>query len=428
MKHRFTKGWLDDLSTESRIRYTDTSTPSLTVRVMPSGSKTFYYRARHKAFGLIERKIGRFPNWTIDQARKKATELAASFNAGVDPEQAEREKQHQNAKVGEIGAQWMNHIEHLVSIDELGGRTYECYEGIWRIHVSPAFGKKKLDALSADDITKHLRESNYGAVTHNQFITVVSQIYKFARDELKLPVDIPTVGVKRRKPKSRERYLRPDEVTALFESLMLEKQLYQDAALVLLFTGQRKANVYAMEWSELELDRGIWTIPAKKMKGKRQHVVPLAEDTLAILRRRREEVEGKFVFPAVRKANSPIPSNKYDFWMRVTERAGLRPEEKEERLTIHDLRRTLGSWQANEGVGLQQISRALGHQNIQVTAKTYAHLDTSSTLAGIETAIAAINRAAGKATGKESDDKIGALLEAMSEEERVALLARLQGG
>ena len=50
----------------------------------------------------------------------------------------------------------------------------------------------------------------------------------------------------------------------MFDSLTHEKQIYQDVVQILIYTGQRKGNVYSMECEELDLERGVWTIPHTK--------------------------------------------------------------------------------------------------------------------------------------------------------------------
>ena len=65
MKKRLTKGWIEGIKVDKRTRFTDTTMPILTLRVTPAGGKVFYYRARHKDRGMVERKIGPFGQWTV---------------------------------------------------------------------------------------------------------------------------------------------------------------------------------------------------------------------------------------------------------------------------------------------------------------------------------------------------------------------------
>jgi integrase len=70
-------------------------------------------------------------------------------------------------------------------------------------------------------------------------------------------------------------------------------------------------------------------------------------------------------------------------WRRVVNRAGLAG------LRIHDLRRTLGSWQAAAGVPLHTIGKSLGHRNL-ATTQIYSRLDLDPVRQAVETATSAM--------------------------------------
>ena len=74
-------------------------------------------------------------------------------------------------------------------------------------------------------------------------------------------------------------------------------------------------------------------------------------------------------------------------WDRVRERAGL-PD-----VRMHDLRRTLGSWQAATGASLPVIGKSLGHKSTAVT-QVYARLDLDPVRLSVNTAVAAMTLAA----------------------------------
>lgn len=54
------------------------------------------------------------------------------------------------------------------------------------------------------------------------------------------------------------------------------------------------------EWSEIDIDKALWTIPAAKMKGRKEHVVPLAPRVVALLRALHPRREGRYIFPGQR--------------------------------------------------------------------------------------------------------------------------------
>ena len=72
----------------------------------------------------------------------------------------------------------------------------------------------------------------------------------------------------------------------------------------------RPGELRRMEWTEIDFDNALWTIPAAKMKSSRDHLVPLAEQSLELLRDL-EPQTGKFqwVFPSGRTPRRPMSDN-----------------------------------------------------------------------------------------------------------------------
>ena len=109
-------------------------------------------------------------------------------------------------------------------------------------------------------------------------------------------------------------------------------------------------------------------------------LVVLAPQALEILLRRlSENPDSEWVFPSPRNGGGHIVNVKYP-WKRITERAGI-PD-----LRIHDLRRTLGSWQAMNGASLPVIGKSLGHSSLSAT-QVYARLGTAPVLDSVSHAV-----------------------------------------
>jgi integrase len=93
-----------------------------------------------------------------------------------------------------------------------------------------------------------------------------------------------------------------------------------------------------------------------------------------------------WVFPSTGKTGHLVEPKKA--WKRILERADLSD------LRIHDLRRSLGSWQAATGASLSIIGKSLGHKNINSTA-IYARLNIDPVRESMETATSAMMVAGG---------------------------------
>lgn len=206
----------------------------------------------------------------------------------------------------------------------------------------------------------------------------------------------PARGVKKFPSHSRERFLHADELPRFFKAVSEEPNgTMRDFVWLALFTGARRANVQAMRWDQLNLERGTWRIPQTK-SGDPQ-TVHLPAPALEILKRRQAESESDeadsknpWVFPG--RGRSGHLEEPKGAWNRICERAGLGVGLKGG-VVIHDLRRTLGSWQAATGANLPVIGKSLGHKQQNTTA-IYARLDLDPVRQAVDKATAAMLAAA----------------------------------
>ena len=137
---------------------------------------------------------------------------------------------------------------------------------------------------------------------------------------------------------------------------------------VLLLTGQRREEVAALPWAELDLAGAIWHLPASRTKNKRASDVPLAEQAVVILEglMRRSPL----VFPAQFSRDGHTEPRPLSGFGRAKERLDglmleeLRKVEPEATLpawTLHDLRRSSASNMARLGVAVHVVEKLLNH-------------------------------------------------------------------
>ena len=132
----------------------------------------------------------------------------------------------------------------------------------------------------------------------------------------------------------------------------------------------------AMRWSEIDWDNRTWHVA--DTKSGEPHVVPLIDRALEILITRKAEGPGEWVFPSMTGATGHLADPK-KAWQRILERAEIND------LRIHDIRRTLGSYQAIAGASLSVIGKSLGHKSQRAT-EVYARLHLDPVRASIEAA------------------------------------------
>jgi integrase len=191
----------------------------------------------------------------------------------------------------------------------------------------------------------------------------------------------PAQGVKKNKEKSRSRFLHPDELPRFFESLDQEKNdTIRDYIYVSLFTGVRKSNVLAMKWEDIHFERQEWLVP--KTKNGDSLRVHLIESVIAILKNRLDRYgKREWVFEGLGKTGHLVEPKAG--WKRILDRADLKD------IRLHDLRRTLGSWQAATGANSYMIGQSLGHKSPQSTA-IYARLNIDPVRDSVEKATQAM--------------------------------------
>ena len=178
--------------------------------------------------------------------------------------------------------------------------------------------------------------------------------------------DNPAAGVRPFKERKRERFLQ-GETSSFFESLAKElNETIRDYVLVSLLTGARRANVQEMRWKEISWSRATWSVPAHQAKGGEALDIALSPVVVRILENRREASINEWVFPGRGRTGHLVEPK--SAWKRILKRAGLHD------LRLHDLRRTLGSWQAATGASLPIIGKTLGHKNLAAT-QIYARLN-----------------------------------------------------
>ena len=378
---RLTKSFIKGLSApDKRRRIHDETQVGLLLIMTPAGGCAFYFQ-RWWQGKLIERKIGNFGVWTVDQARVKAAEMQTAFNAGRDPVYADASKM----TIAALFAEYRSDFEARVRNGERRQKSLDDVDSIWRNHVRPVFATTRVSALDSEIVQRFLRKKREASGSvHNKCLTLLRRLMNWGRAELKLDVRDWVDGAQKVAGRVRERFLSAEEMVVFFEAVADEDEIYRDIV---------------MMWSELDLRRGLWRIPISKMKGKRPHVVPVIAESHEILARRQQQRDAgdRHVFPSPRSASGHVSekSGEGSFWRRIVRRAGLWSDDKQRRLLVHDLRRTLASWQAMEGVSLLQIAKGLGQRDPSVTGKVYAHLQVDGARDGMETAVRAMKEAAG---------------------------------
>jgi len=387
----FTKRALDalgSLHSSQRTYYHDTAVRGLTLAVSPSGRKTFcLYR---KIQGRPERiSIGPFPDLTIEQARGVAHDLNSSIAKGINPADGLRTRRQELSLEEFFHEQFrarhvLSHYKSPRNVDSIFNSSLK------------TLAKQKLGSIRSRDVTKlHIDlGGERGPYSANRAIELLRTMFNRATDWNLFHGPNPVVGVHRFREQARRRFLHADELPRFFKSLDQEPNSdLRDFFALKLLIGARRSNMQGMRWDQIHLERATWTIPANLTKESNEIELPLAGDAVKILKTRRTNATSPWVFPGRGKTGHLVEPK--SAWRRILERAGL------EDLRMHDLRRTLGSWQAAMGASLPIIGKSLGHMSTEATM-VYARLDIDPVRKSVNTAARAILKAGRVLAKKES--------------------------
>jgi integrase len=153
------------------------------------------------------------------------------------------------------------------------------------------------------------------------------------------------------KKEFRTRILSDDELRALWRATRRLGYPYGPLFRMLALTGQRKSEVAEARWSEFDLSRKLWTIPAERMKADAAHIVPLTDDVLAILKSLPRFKRGDHVFSSTfgvkpvngfSKAKERLDRRMLRSWRAIARARGEDRRKAEiEPFVIHDVRRTM---------------------------------------------------------------------------------------
>lgn len=383
-KFGFTKKLLDKLpppANGQRAYFYDSCTRGLALAVSPAGKKNFVlYR---KVAGRPERiTIGPYPDLTIEQARGKAAELNGAIARGENPA-SKRRLVRDEATLGEL---FLTYMEHHAKLHK---KTWSDDQGMFDKHLAAWKFRKLSDIRRTDVLALHARiGGKSGQYAANRVVELISSMFQKAI-EWEWRGENPATKVKAFKERKRERFLQPEEFPAFFRAVAAElNETVRDYVLLSLLTGARRANVQAMRWEQINLATATWTIP--ETKNGESVAVPLSPEAIRILETRRASVGGEWVFPGKGASGHLIEPK--TAWKRILERAKIKD------LRIHDLRRTLGSWQAATGASLLVIGKSLGHKSASAT-QVYARLNLDPVRASVNKATDAMLSAANGPAG-----------------------------
>jgi integrase len=365
----------------------DSELPGFGVRVTKAGTKSFIlqFRARDGRQGRIT--LGGFPSLTVDKARDLARAELVLVADGKNPS-VERRKVRGAPTVAAMAAYYLDDYGKSAS---LRPATIQNARHVLVKHALPALGHRKIADISPTDVRRihgnvRTEVSVYQA---NRMLAVLSKIFSLAVEQELRPTN-PCRGIKKFPEDQRWRNFSDDEVASLLASCDRYHHPNPASAIrLLLFTGARLQETLKAEWSQFDLETGVWEKPSAHTKSKRNDRLQIEGPALDLVRRLRLlDPAGRHLFPGKdAKADPRHPLADLRRPRVDLKRAWewVRSDAKVEDAHLHDLRRTTASFMLDEEVPLAIIGKALGHTQVSTTAR-YAQLRQSAQRDGLRKA------------------------------------------
>jgi integrase len=339
----------------TRVDYQDAVVSGLALRVTDRGHKSFVLVARYplqpknptrRALGDCyipkkgEASAGREIRngaLTLAEARRKGREWLDLISRGIDPKVEEErqraaQRQRQANTFGAVASDFLERHASKLS------KSAEATKIIEREFIN-RWGSRPVTDIAPQEVSAAIRAivkrgAPYQA--HNAF-GYLRKLFNWAIGTGEYGIDVspldrlqPVELIGKRE--ARIRTLSDAEVRAVWEAAGRMGYPYGPVIRLLILTGQREREVADMDWSEIDLEKRLWTVPAARMKGDRTHEVPLAPVAVVLLESL-PRWSGDFVFTTTGGAK---PINGFSkAKTRIDKLSGI------SNWKIHDLRRTM---------------------------------------------------------------------------------------
>jgi integrase len=412
-RRKFTKTYLEGLKHpggDKPVVLFDTEQTSLGIRLTKTAEPVLIAQFRIAGAGkdgkALQKKItlGRLDQLVrvgddVDKVRQMVAELKARARGGQAPATAADGP----ITFAKFADEWLVKNRRKFS----PGHVKQIERNIAR--GKDAFGKKPIADVTPGDLValrdKIADDPKFGPSAANKMLTVLGPIFGSAVLDRLIPAR-PTSEVKRIKIEEREAVLSAEEVERFLEAVDtfaertrprngVDPRDIASILRLLVFTGARRGEAFAMDWADVDLEAGIWH--RRQPKVKKVVKVPLAEDAVAELRavRARRDTgpiwmrDSKAVFPSSRSKTGRIMSVQ-NASKEVLKMAQLPPD-----LHVHDLRASFASTLAYTlGLPTEQVALLTGHKpGSRALAKHYLRRQEDAADAALKGALAAMSAA-----------------------------------
>ncbi|EHE6996239.1 integrase arm-type DNA-binding domain-containing protein, partial [Escherichia coli] len=285
--------------------------------IKPSGSKLWrfnYYRPSNKKRTIIS--LGSLDEVSLADARKRRSEYRTLIASGIDPQHHERQKREAEAR--RQGNTFENVAASWYEMKKNQNLAHNTIKDIWRSlekYVFPYIGNTPIDTLTARRFVEILTpiKTRGNLETLKRVLQRINEVMDFAANSGLIDINT-AANVRKAFPSPTKKHMptiRPEQLPQLMHDLSIASIERQTRLLIewQLLTATRPAEASAARWEEINLDAATWTIPAGRMKMRRDHVIPLCAQAMAVLEAMKPiSARREHVFPSLKNPVQPMSS------------------------------------------------------------------------------------------------------------------------
>lgn len=358
---------IKSLKTEEKP-YRLADSDGLTIEVRPTGSKIWRYRYRFdgKANMLT---LGEYPIVTLQMARSLRDEARQQLAQGIDPSTAKKEAKQKRINLAAIAK------EQSTTFTDIYNEWYQLKQHSWTAkhaqgvesrfqnYLAPIANMPLVEITPADCI-KLLKtiETSGKLTTLSKVKIMLGQIMRYAVSTGKMASD-PSRDISndifaKQVQRNFAHQTDPQIIRGVYATINLPYRGYtvvQNAIKLLALTFLRANELAGLKWAEVDFDHKLLRIQAERMKMKRDHLVPLSKQSLAIIEAQKEIHMGSpFVFPSWLNLHSHITTQSL---LQAMRRQGVAKED----FTSHGWRHAASTTLHEIGYNPHAIEAQLAH-------------------------------------------------------------------
>jgi len=238
-------------------------------------------------------------------------------------------------------------------------KDYKRHVAFWTKH----FRERPLEEISRHEVADLVETHGKTPATRNRYIACLRAVLRKAAGAWEWLDRAPKFKTYS-EPKQRIRWISKDEAETLVAAM---PDWLAELARFALATGLRQRNVLALEWTQVDLQRGVAWVHPDQAKARRAIGVPLNEDAVAVIRRQLGKDLRRVFVGHDGKPLDQWSSSARKGWESACREVGI------EDFRWHDLRHTWASWHVQQGTPLYVLKELGGWETLEMV-KRYAHL------------------------------------------------------